>query len=237
MFRKFFGEKPVQTLEQNTSAIEIVGDIQGQGVNALRMELAIRLLRFPAIQNAYLARVKYKSEQTIRVLFVISAEGITEAKKHEIAGACSGVIPLDILFLEALPEHMASDIKTNCNPLLIEGLSLFECPLIVCRGANTEMPSDWLEAIAFYYVSAENYENALIKAVELIRSEGYEFKTVFNGKVNQLDPKKWWEEHVLATKWSQYAEHFPSQAAMDAIVATGGVFKAPMLGWKNKEPQ
>lgn len=237
MFGKFFSKKPVQTLEQNTSEIEILGNIQGQGVNALRIELVTRLLHFPEIQNAYLARAQYQSEQTIRLLLVISANGISEVKKHEIAGACSGIIPLDILFLEALPEHIASDITTKCDPLLIGGLSLFECPLVVGRGDNTEMPPDWMEAIAYCYVSADNYENALLKAVEVIRSEGYEFKTVFEGKVKQLDPAKWWTEHVLLTGWNQYAEHFPSQEVIEAIIATGGTFKAPMLGWPNKSVQ
>src|SRR5690606_31667552 len=103
---------------------------------------------------------------------------------------------------------------------------LFECPMVVSRGANEVMPKEWKGAILTYFVAAEDFETALFKAVNDLKLDGYKFENVFDGKVNQLDPSKWWNEYVLE-RWSEYSDHFPSQNDIEIIVKTGGMYKGP----------
>jgi len=232
-FDKLFGRKPVKTLEQPSSAIEFIGDIQGSGLNALRIEIAKRLRDFAPVTNARLAKLKYLGEKQPRICLIVNAPPLPDTQKQEIALACSDIVAMDIFFEESLPSRLMGQVVSKCSLLLIPDLKLFECPIIVGRGANVEMPTDWKCAIICFFVAAKDYQEALFIAVSQLRSDGYEYKTVYDGKVNMLDPSKWWSGYVME-KWASHASHFPSQEDMEAIVATGGYFKGPALEWQHE---
>jgi len=137
---------------------------------------------------------------------------------------------MDVIFLDTLPRDSVARIKVHSMPLYLADMRLFECPLIVGRGGNAEMPAAWNGAIICCYIAALNHEEALITSVKNLRLEGYEFKTVHEGRIHQLDPSNWWMGLVME-KWSSYADHFPSQGEIDAFVLTGGYFKGPALEW------
>jgi hypothetical protein len=232
MLGKLFGRRSVKSIEQPVAEMEFLGDVQGAGVNSLRISLAERLRSVSGVSNAYLARVQYSGENKPRVALAVDATSIPEARKKDIAAHCSGVLPMDILFLDSLPESKAASLRNNYTPLFLPNLKLFECPIRVTRGTNSEMPPEWKGAIIFFFVASASYQEALLVAVAQLRAEGYEFRDVQNGKVNQLDPSLWWSSYVVE-KWSAYATHFPSQSEIEAIVATGGYFKGPALGWEH----
>lgn len=230
MFGNLFKKKPLQVVQQPIEKVVVLGEIKGNGLAELRIELTTRLRAFPSVMNAKLPRLLYQGESTHRNCLVITAAAnVNDKKREEIAAACAGVIPLDILFRDSLPDRVLSRIDEQCQDLFISDLALFECPLIVRRGTNTEMPAEWPRAISFWYVAATDYETALYAAVQSARSEGYEFDGVFNSKVEQLDPKKWWAGHVMV-KWKEYSDHLPPQERVDAMVCTGGLFRGPNLG-------
>jgi hypothetical protein len=226
----FSKKKSLHVLQQPLEKIVFLGEMQGNGLMALRIELAVRLRAFPAVKNAHLSRLMYQGEATFRNCLVIAAgEGLSDEQREEIAVACGGVVPLDIFFRDTLPDLILSKIDAQCRTLFLPNLALFECPLLVRKGTNTEMPVEWPRAISFWYVAAADYKDALIAAVEAARSEGYEFDAVFDNKVEQLDPERWWEGHVM-TKWKEYSNYLPSQERVNAVVRTGGLFKGPNLG-------
>ena len=63
MLGKLFGKKkePKQ-FEAKVSDMEFLGDIEGNGVSALRLDVGKILLKFPQVENAYFSKLKYKGE-------------------------------------------------------------------------------------------------------------------------------------------------------------------------------
>ena len=108
---------------------------------------------------------------------------------------------------------------------------LWQCPLKVKRGTYEEMPETWIGATVSYYVGAPTYEEALTKAVTVLKSQGMEFVDLLDGKVIQLDPNEWWEGYVLEN-YAEYSDHFPSQETIIEVVTEGTVFHGPFAGWE-----
>jgi len=232
VLEKLLGKKKYKGMETKVSDMDFAGDISGDGVIALRLETGKVLKQFPAIQNAYFSKLNYRGEDITRVCLIIEYSNPTSGIASEIVNKCSGIASVDIIFSDSLPADLFQDIKLDSETLLDDSNLLFECPLFVTRGTNTEMPAEWKGAILHYYVSAKNHESALIKAADDLKSDGYKFEGVYEGKVSQLDPAIWWDQYVME-KWSEFAEHFPSQEDMEVILATGDLHKGPALGWEN----
>lgn len=226
----FSRKKPLQVLRQPLSEIEVVGEVEGSGLDELRVELALRLRVHSAVENAFLPKLRYHGEDSFRNCLVISlARNLDGDQRENIAAGCGGIIPLDVLFLDALSDRISLKIESQCRRLFPGELAFFECPLLVQKGTNAEMPAEWPRAVSFWYVAAADYKEALVMAVRAARADGYVFDDVYGGKVAQLDPGEWWEKHVM-TRWTEHADFFPSQERVEAVVATGGLFRGPNLG-------
>lgn len=235
MFGKFFGSgKSAKAFQVPNPAMEFLGEPAGDGLAELRIEMTSRLLQYPEVKNAYLARLRHHGEDSIRICLAVDAGAVTEKQMQEIANACAGVIPMDIIFLGQLEGKVSSQVTENSSPLFIPGLSLFECPILVTRGSNPEMPGRWQSAVICMYVAAPDLEQALMTAVRKIRADGYEYHSVYDGKVNLIDTQSWWDGFVLKV-WPSQASHFPSQERILALVATGGYFQGPILEHKTTD--
>lgn len=234
MLSKLFGKKKHKEFEVKFSEVEFVGDLDGNAVNALRFEVGKILKTFPCIRNAYLSAIQYKGEKKPRISLVIESSEPSEVIGADVANQCAGIVPMDIMFLDSCSPSLLEKILSNTEPLFNDSNLLFECPLIVSRGNSQDMPEEWSGAILNYFVAAKDYEAALYKSVNDLRSDGYKFESVHDGKVNQLDPTVWWEQYVMG-KWSKYADHFPSQEDIEIILVTGGIHKGPALGWENEQ--
>jgi len=110
---------------------------------------------------------------------------------------------------------------------------LWQCPLKVERGTYQEMPETWLGATVNYYVGAATYEEALEKAVTVVKSMGMVFVDLLDGKLIQLDPDMWWEGYVMVN-YPKYSEYFPSQEEVISVVNEGLVFHGPFAGWERE---
>ncbi|MGL4822789.1 MAG: hypothetical protein ACRC2W_07345 [Plesiomonas shigelloides] len=234
MLGKLFGKKkePKQ-LEAKVSDMEFLGDIEGRGVSALRFEVGKILRNFPQVKNAYFSKLKYKTEEKFRIALVIDAYEASNELGREIAEQCAGISPMDVMFTNSCSKTLLSDILPKLEPLFSDTNLLFECPIVVSRGTNQEMPQEWTGAILCYYVAAPDYKSALLRATDDLKFDGYKYENVHDGKVSQLDPADWWEKYVME-KWSEYSDHFPSQEDIQVLVATGGIHKGPALGWENE---
>ncbi len=111
---------------------------------------------------------------------------------------------------------------------------LWQCPLKVERGSYQQMPAHWLGAIVNFYVGAASYEEALIRAVQVVRHMGMTFVDLVDGKVMQLDPDKWWDGYVMAN-FPEHHAFFPSQDRIHGIVSEGLVFHGPFAGWDREQ--
>nr|WP_086938943.1 hypothetical protein [Thaumasiovibrio occultus] len=233
MFGKLFGKRKPKQIEVKVSDIEFLGDLTGNGINALRFKVGKALRLFPHVINAYFSKLKHKNEDKYRIALIIDSHENSHELGREIADKCAGIAPLDIMFSSSLENSLLNEIKKSSDPLFSKENLLFECPIVVSRGTNVEMPQKWKGAILIYYVADPNHESALLRAVNDLKANGYKFENVYDGKVHQLDPAVWWEQYVME-KWSQYSDHFPSQEDILVIVATGGMQKGPALEWENE---
>jgi hypothetical protein len=230
---KLFGKKkePKQ-LEAKVSDMEFLGDLEGDGVSALRFDVGKILRSFPQVRNAYFSKLKYKGEEKSRIALIIDVSETSNELGREIAGQCAGISPMDVMFSNSCANTLINDVVDNSEPLFSDTNLLFECPIVVSRGSNIEMPKEWKGAVLSYYVAAPDYEAALLRAANDLKSDGYKFENVYDGKVHQLDPAVWWEQYVME-KWSEYSDHFPSQEDIQVLVVTGGICKGPAMGWEN----
>lgn len=231
MLSRFFRKSgAARSVQQAADGIAFVDQVSGSGLDALRMQLAPRLWPFKSIENGYLPKLTLRGEANPRnCLLLVEREPLAPEQKEAIAAACAGTIALDIYFSRELPSELVATVTSHCRPLFLPGLALFECPLIVKRGLNTSMPSEWPTGVSFWYVAATSVEDALARAVGSARTEGFEFVDVYQGKVVQIDHTKWWDG-VVMKQWREYATHLPTQQQMDAAVATGGIFMGPNIG-------
>jgi len=230
---KLFGKKKHKEIEANVSEMEFAGDLDGNGVNALRFKVGKILKSFPYVKNAYFSKIKYKGEEKPRISLIVDSSEPSNVIGAEVANQCAGIIPMDIMFSDTCSPGILEKISLNSEPLFNDSNLLFDCPLEVSRGTNPDMPEGWKGAILNYVVAAEDYEAALYKAVNDLKGEVYKFENVHGGKVNQLDPTVWWEQYVM-DKWSEYADHFPSQEDIEIVLVTGVIHKGPILGWENE---
>lgn len=230
LFRK---KKETKQLEVKVSDMEFLGDLEGNGVSALRFEVGKVLRKLPKVKNAYFLKLNYKAEEKFRIALVIDASEPSNELGREIAEQCAGISPMDVMFTNSCSKTLLSEIAAKSKPLFSDTNLLFECPIVVSRGENQEMPQEWKGAILCYYVAASDYKSALLRAVDDLKSDGYRYENVHDGKVSQLDPAVWWEKYVME-KWSEYSDHFPSQEDIQVLIATGGIHKGPALGWENE---
>jgi len=230
---KLFGKKKPEQIEAKVSDMEFLGDIEGNGVAALRFEVGKILRSFPQVENAYFSKLKYKGDDKYRIALIIESSETSHELGSKIAQACAGISPMDVMFSNSCNNTLIHDITEKSEPIFSDSNLLFECPIVVSRGTNNEMPKEWKGAILTYFVAAKDYEAALIKAANDLKCEGYKFETVYDGKVNQIDPGVWWDQYVME-KWKEYSSHFPSQEDIEIIVLTGGMHKGPALGWENE---
>lgn len=233
MLGKLFGKKNPKQIEANASEMQYLGDLEGAGVDALRFEVGKILINFPQVRNAYFSKLKYKNEEEFRIALILDSTESSHEIGREIAQACAGISPMDITFLHTCNNGAVYSVIEQNKPLFSDSNLLFECPIVVSRGTNEQMPKEWKGAILTYFIAAEDYESALFKAANDLKLDGYKFENVYDGKVNQLDPSKWWSECVM-DKWSEYSDHFPSQDDIEIIVKTGGIHKGPALGWETE---
>jgi hypothetical protein len=228
-----FGKKKPKQIEANASEVQYLGDLEGAGVDALRFEVGKILADFPQVRNAYFSRLKYVNEDKFRIALILDSTDSSHELGREIAQACAGISPMDITFLQTCNNGAVYSVIERNKPLFSDSNSLFECPIVVSRGTNEHMPKEWKGALLTYFVAEKDYESALLKAANDLKLDGYKFENVYDGKVNQLDPKKWWSEYVME-KWNEYSDHFPSQGDIEIMVKTGGIYKGPALGWETE---
>lgn len=211
--------------------MNFAGNIHGSGVNTLRIEVAKILLRLH-IKNGYLCNVKHENEEQIRLCLAIEGDEFSHSEKLEIVLEFSSLTSMDIVFIESRHTELVRKILESCTPVLIKGNSLFECPIVVERGSNSDMPVEWSAAVIFLYVAADSSDKAFEDAANALRNDGFHAKFLVERKVFLIHQDDW-ESDYLHGKWSEFNENIPMQEEIDAMIAAGGYYKGPMLRWES----
>ena len=91
------------------------------------------------------------------------------------------------------------------------------------------MPAHFIGALIACYVAAPAHLDAVRLAVEKLKSEGYDFEDLVDGKVHEIDLAHW-DEHIAST-WPEARNYFPPQVDMARFIQAGGVFFGPVCGY------
>ncbi len=94
------------------------------------------------------------------------------------------------------------------------------------------MLSHFAGAIVVCYMAAPDYQEGLRQAVAKLKSKGFLFEDLMDGKVQQLDPSQW-DQHIAST-WPELVGHFPPQTDLARFIENGGVFFGPFCGYESQ---
>lgn len=115
LFRKKLPEK-VKMFE-NLTDIEFGGNIEGNGVSELRLQIGKVLRQFPQIKNAFFVKVRYRSEEIDRFALIIDAPDNSDQLGLAIAGQCQGIFEMDIYFSDSLTKNIYAEITESSEAL------------------------------------------------------------------------------------------------------------------------
>jgi hypothetical protein len=218
-----------QSIAPRSSEIQLIGQLHDEGLNALRIGLTRRLSGCPDVVNAYLARVRYARDDTPRVAIFVEAPGVSRERECEIADLCAGVLNMDVILADGLPESVGETLRAGYTPLYVPGMNLFECEFIVGQDDIAALPRRCQGAIVTYYVAASTYQDAIRVAVERLHDEGYELRGLVDNKVRQLAPHSW--QPAAEPDDSSHCDDHPTKDDILAVAATGGYLKGPTYAW------
>ena len=118
MLGNLFRKKKPEQLEAKVSDMEFLGDLEGNGVSALRFEVGKILRSFSQVENAYFSKLKYKGEDVFRIALIIEASESSHELGKEIANKCAGISPMDVMFSNSCAHSLLQNIKENSDPML-----------------------------------------------------------------------------------------------------------------------
>lgn len=99
----------------------------------------------------------------------------------------------------------------------------------IVRGDGCDMPEGMQGALVPTYVGASDYQAAVKRGVDAIKSRHYVFEDI-QGQVREI-PTDRWEEYV-AQVWPEFASELPSKEQLPSLVEDGAVFFGPFGGYK-----
>jgi hypothetical protein len=112
---------------------------------------------------------------------------------------------------------------------------LYRITLHVGRGTNTEMPANLIGAYVPVFVGADGHEAAAFKAVAEVKSRGFSFIDIADGKIHELDPYQW--DAFVMEAWADFVTEFPTQSMVIETLRTNFVFIGPYAAYEAQMPQ
>ena len=235
MFSKFFGAKKVYPEVQSAASdIHLLGEPSGLGVAVLKAQLAAVLMAEGNVRRAFLSKVRYGTEEQMRLALVIDGCAPQQQMAEVIAAGCQPFIAIDILFFESLAASITKQLESDTRPFFPaeSDNKLFLINLQVGRGSNSEMPQNLAGAYVPVFVAAADSEAAALAAVKHLADQGFEFKDVADKKIHQLDPQSW--RSYIKESWTEFESHFPSQEVVLAGLPYGQIFTGPFAGYESE---
>ncbi|MBZ9665236.1 hypothetical protein H3221_010780 [Pseudomonas sp. LMG 31766] len=107
---------------------------------------------------------------------------------------------------------------------------LFRLTLHVLRGSNKEMPQNLVGAHVPVFVAAADHEAAAFAAVSKLTSQGFEFVDISDGKIQELDPRKW--DAFVKEAWADFEQYFPKQSQVVSELDSGFSFVGPFASYE-----
>jgi hypothetical protein len=92
------------------------------------------------------------------------------------------------------------------------------------------MPPNLIGAYVGVFAGAADHEAAAFKAVSGIRERGFEFIDIADGKIHELDPKKW--NAFVREAWADFVVDFPEQTNVIDALAHDFLFIGPFASYE-----
>jgi hypothetical protein len=108
--------------------------------------------------------------------------------------------------------------------------NLYFAGIKIGRGSNADMPSEMTGAIATCFAAGADYQTAVRSCVTALKNQGFEFVDI-SGEVKQIPAERW--DDYVSEVWPEAKATLPNQAQLGAVIATGGVFFGPFLGFES----
>lgn len=92
------------------------------------------------------------------------------------------------------------------------------------------MPQNLVGAHVPVFVAAADHEAAAFAAVSKLTSQGFEFVDISDGKIQELDPRKW--DAFVKEAWADFEQYFPKQSQVVSELDSGFSFVGPFASYE-----
>lgn len=108
---------------------------------------------------------------------------------------------------------------------------LYRLTLHIKRGNNTKMPANLVGAYVPVFIGANDHQEAAMKAVQALTSQGFEFIDIADNKIDELDPNRW--STFVQDAWFEFTSVFPSQSeVLSKLQAQAFLFIGPFASYE-----
>jgi len=114
-WREAIRAKPYKVIGAPVFKLQFLGEPAGD-VDILKAELTAILRREGNTRTAYLSRIQYPSESTIRIALLIDGTAPSKKMAKVIATECAQVVPIDIIFFDDLFAPQKERIRSTLTP-------------------------------------------------------------------------------------------------------------------------
>ncbi len=106
---------------------------------------------------------------------------------------------------------------------------LYEIPMKVWRGEGCDLPEGMEGALVSCYAAASDWQSAAKKGVAAVTAMHYVFDDIPGGRVSEIPAASW--SAYITKRWPEFAEHFPSDDELRAIIESAGIFFGPFAAF------
>lgn len=104
-----------QTFQTSAKKIDFLGSPYGEGADRLEHDMSARLATIPEVTGAFFCMVRHANEENDRLSLLIASDHGKNDYSQSLAQNCSGLIPMDLMFIEDLSDKTFATIKLRCN--------------------------------------------------------------------------------------------------------------------------
>lgn len=104
-----------QTFQTSAKEIDFLGSPYGEGVERLERDMSTRLATVPEVTGTYFCMVRHANEENDRLSLLILSDHENNDYTQSLAQNWSGLVPMDLIFIEDLSDETLATIKTRCK--------------------------------------------------------------------------------------------------------------------------
>ena len=107
--------------------------------------------------------------------------------------------------------------------------NLYYCRIKVTRSPESAIPEDVQGAYVPSFAVAEDHQKALGLIIPALLRMGWKFEELMSNRVDEMEVAHW--DAFISATWPALRDDLPGQAAIEAMMETGGTFYGPFSVW------